>query len=77
METISGLTKDVVRNSDLLGQSHSLSFPYFRDWKFGFGSDMKPKVSFFLYSICRIVSGVIDFLWVFGFGLESGYLAIV
>ncbi|KAG6769147.1 hypothetical protein POTOM_024763 [Populus tomentosa] len=43
METISGLTKDVVRNSDLLGQRHSLSFPYFRDWKFGFGSDLKPK----------------------------------
>ncbi|XP_061963254.1 glycosyltransferase-like At3g57200 [Populus nigra] len=44
METISGLTKDVVRDSDLLGQSHSLSFPYFRDWKFGFGSDLKPKI---------------------------------
>ncbi|KAJ6992294.1 hypothetical protein NC653_015613 [Populus alba x Populus x berolinensis] len=45
METTSGLTKDVVRNSDLLGQRHSLSFPYFRDWKFGFWSDLKPKVS--------------------------------
>ncbi|XP_034920110.1 glycosyltransferase-like At3g57200 [Populus alba] len=44
METTSGLTKDVVRNSDLLGQRHSLSFPYFRDWKFGFGSDLKPKI---------------------------------
>ncbi|KAJ6870435.1 hypothetical protein NC652_036165 [Populus alba x Populus x berolinensis] len=49
MESTSGSIKDTVRNSgsgctDLLGQSHSLSFPYFRDWKFGFGSDLKPKI---------------------------------
>ncbi|KAF9664638.1 hypothetical protein SADUNF_Sadunf16G0039100 [Salix dunnii] len=49
MESISGSIKDTIRNSgsgctDLLGQSHSLSFPYFRDWKFGFGSDLKPKI---------------------------------
>lgn len=29
---------------DLLGQSRSTAFPYFRDWKFGYGSDLKPKV---------------------------------
>jgi hypothetical protein len=29
---------------DLLGQSRSPAFPYFRDWKFEFGSDLKPKV---------------------------------
>ncbi|GKD78211.1 hypothetical protein Tco_1340832, partial [Tanacetum coccineum] len=28
---------------DLLGQSKSLSFPYFRDWKFDLKSDLKPK----------------------------------
>lgn len=54
MESTSGSIKDTVRNSgsgctDLLGQSHSLSFPYFRDWKFGFGSDLKPKVIYFFF----------------------------
>ncbi|KAG2683558.1 hypothetical protein I3760_10G035900 [Carya illinoinensis] len=29
---------------DLLGQSRSTAFPYFRDWKFGYGSDLKPKI---------------------------------
>lgn len=29
---------------DLLGQSKSLSFPYFRDWKFDIKSDLKPKI---------------------------------
>ncbi|KAK4378022.1 hypothetical protein RND71_004318 [Anisodus tanguticus] len=30
---------------DILGQSRTLSFPYYRlrDWKFNFGSDLKPK----------------------------------
>ncbi|XP_048225854.1 glycosyltransferase-like At2g41451 [Ricinus communis] len=30
--------------SDLLGRSHSPSFPYYRNWKFDFGSDLKPKI---------------------------------
>ncbi|CAN4109157.1 unnamed protein product [Withania somnifera] len=34
---------------DILGQSRTPSFPYFRDWKFNigssFGSDLKPKIS--------------------------------
>lgn len=30
--------------SDLLGQSRSLVFPYFRDWKFSFRSDLRPKI---------------------------------
>ncbi|KAK2651948.1 hypothetical protein Ddye_011804 [Dipteronia dyeriana] len=29
---------------DVLGRSHSPSFPYFKDWKFDFGSDLKPKI---------------------------------
>ncbi|KAF7144755.1 hypothetical protein RHSIM_Rhsim04G0108000 [Rhododendron simsii] len=31
---------------DLLGRSRSASFPYYRDWKFSYGSDLRPKVSF-------------------------------
>lgn len=30
---------------DLLGRTHSPSFPYFRDWKFDYASDLRPKVS--------------------------------
>ncbi|KAK4767472.1 hypothetical protein SAY86_015222 [Trapa natans] len=29
---------------DVLGQSHSASFPYYRDWKFDYSSDLRPKV---------------------------------
>nr|GEW20235.1 glycosyltransferase-like At2g41451 [Tanacetum cinerariifolium] len=29
---------------DALGQSRSISFPYFRDWKFSYKSGLKPKV---------------------------------
>ncbi|XP_050245605.1 glycosyltransferase-like At2g41451 [Quercus robur] len=29
---------------DLLGQSRSPTFPYYRDWNFGLGSDLKPKI---------------------------------
>ncbi|CAL1385734.1 unnamed protein product [Linum trigynum] len=40
--------KAVVRSSDsgcsLLGPSHSASFPYYRDWKFDYGSDLNPKI---------------------------------
>ncbi|KAJ4845285.1 hypothetical protein Tsubulata_015095 [Turnera subulata] len=48
--TLSGKTSSSAKASgsgcsDLLGQSRSLAFPYFRDWKFGFGSaDLKPKI---------------------------------
>ncbi|KAG5583549.1 hypothetical protein H5410_054176 [Solanum commersonii] len=31
--------------ADILGQSRTASFPYFRDWKFNFGSDLRPKIS--------------------------------
>ncbi|KAK4725478.1 hypothetical protein R3W88_028257 [Solanum pinnatisectum] len=31
--------------ADILGQSHTASFPYFRDWKFNFGSNLRPKIS--------------------------------
>ncbi|KAJ7976712.1 Glycosyltransferase-like KOBITO 1 [Quillaja saponaria] len=30
---------------DLLGRSHSPSFPYYRDWQFDYGSDLRPKIS--------------------------------
>ncbi|CAA3002807.1 glycosyltransferase-like KOBITO 1 [Olea europaea subsp. europaea] len=30
--------------SMLLGHSNALSFPYYRDWKFKFDSDLKPKI---------------------------------
>ncbi|XP_028761403.1 glycosyltransferase-like At2g41451 [Neltuma alba] len=29
---------------NVLGQSHSPSFPYYRDWKFDYGSDLRPKI---------------------------------
>ncbi|KAA8517172.1 hypothetical protein F0562_017465 [Nyssa sinensis] len=29
---------------DLLGQSRSPSFPYYRNWKFSYGSDLRPKI---------------------------------
>ncbi|OAY40361.1 glycosyltransferase-like At2g41451 [Manihot esculenta] len=29
---------------DPLGRSHDPSFPYYRNWKFDFGSDLKPKI---------------------------------
>ncbi|OAP03498.1 hypothetical protein AXX17_AT3G51780 [Arabidopsis thaliana] len=29
---------------DLLGQSRSPSFPYFRNWKFDYHSDLKPRI---------------------------------
>ncbi|XVE90859.1 hypothetical protein DITRI_Ditri20bG0110100 [Diplodiscus trichospermus] len=29
---------------DLLGQSRSPAFPYFKDWKFDFGLDIRPKI---------------------------------
>ncbi|KAI3667366.1 hypothetical protein L6452_42422 [Arctium lappa] len=30
--------------ADILGQSRSISFPYFRDWKFTLESDLNPKI---------------------------------
>ncbi|MFS7895223.1 putative Glycosyltransferase family 92 [Helianthus anomalus] len=30
--------------AEILGQSRSLSFPYFRDWNFNYTSDLKPKI---------------------------------
>ncbi|PQQ07661.1 glycosyltransferase-like [Prunus yedoensis var. nudiflora] len=29
---------------DLLGRSHSPSFPYYKDWKFDYMSDLRPKI---------------------------------
>ncbi|KAH9648952.1 glycosyltransferase-like KOBITO 1 [Citrus sinensis] len=29
--------------ADILGRSNSLSFSYFKDWKFDYGADLKPK----------------------------------
>lgn len=54
---------------DLLGQSRSPTFPYFRDWKFGYESDLNPKVSVWL-EFDWMVIGVLIFgwLWVMGFG---------
>ncbi|KAK9065700.1 hypothetical protein SSX86_015101 [Deinandra increscens subsp. villosa] len=31
--------------AEILGQSRSVSFPYYRDWKFNHTSDLKPKIS--------------------------------
>ncbi|KAJ9184911.1 hypothetical protein P3X46_004596 [Hevea brasiliensis] len=41
--TSSSRTKDS-GCTDLLGRSHYPSFPYYRNWKFDFGSDLKPKI---------------------------------
>ncbi|KAH9648943.1 glycosyltransferase-like KOBITO 1 [Citrus sinensis] len=30
--------------ADILGRSNSLSFSYFKDWKFDYGADLKPKI---------------------------------
>ncbi|XP_071717839.1 glycosyltransferase-like At2g41451 [Rutidosis leptorrhynchoides] len=47
MDSISS-SKVTIRTSascvDILGQSRSISFPYFRDWKFNYESDLKPKI---------------------------------
>lgn len=47
--------------ADILGQSRTASFPYFRDWKFDFGSspsgsDLRPKVCFYqvLFIPCSV-----------------------
>ncbi|KAK3039636.1 hypothetical protein RJ639_027227 [Escallonia herrerae] len=57
---------------DLLGQSRSASFPYFRDWKFGYGSDPKPKVS-----QIRIGSELFCFIFIGSFlDLVSGFVSI-
>lgn len=50
---------------DILGQSNTLSFPYFRDWKFNFGSssygpDLRPKVRFCPLFCWLFLSFVID-----------------
>nr|XP_043637093.1 glycosyltransferase-like At2g41451 [Erigeron canadensis] len=47
MDTSSSSTRDHGTHSncaDLLGQSKSISFPYFRDWNFDFKSNLKPKI---------------------------------
>ncbi|KAK4480090.1 hypothetical protein RD792_013147 [Penstemon davidsonii] len=46
----------------LLGQSGKVSFPYFRNWKFDFGSDLSPKIS-----ITSTTSGGIEQIlpWIF------------
>ena len=50
---------------DLLGQSRSPAFPYYRDWNFGLGSDLKPKVDIgswvLVLGVCFLV-GVFWFL---------------
>ncbi|KAK3021334.1 hypothetical protein RJ639_047077 [Escallonia herrerae] len=57
---------------DLLGQSRSASFPYFRDWKFGYGSDPKPKVS-----QIRIGPELFCFIFIgFFLDLVSGFVSI-
>ncbi|XP_009346981.2 glycosyltransferase-like At3g57200 [Pyrus x bretschneideri] len=30
---------------DILGRSHSPAFPYYKDWKFDYASDLRPKIS--------------------------------
>ncbi|KAF5750238.1 hypothetical protein HS088_TW03G00571 [Tripterygium wilfordii] len=49
MRSIGTGTGSAMQNSgsgciDLLGRSRSPAFPYFKEWKFGFGSDLKPKI---------------------------------
>ena len=42
----SGLARESASDCvDFLGRTRSPSFPYYRDWKFGYGSDLRPKVS--------------------------------
>ena len=36
--------------TSLFGHSSTASFPYFKDWKFNFHSDLKPKVFVFSFS---------------------------
>ncbi|KAK9069242.1 hypothetical protein SSX86_013358 [Deinandra increscens subsp. villosa] len=48
MDTTASSSKVTIRTSpscvDALGQSRSVTFPYFRDWKFDYESDLKPKI---------------------------------
>ena len=45
--------------SSLLGHANTASFPYYRDWKFNFQADLKPKVDSFSNFFFRSVSGVL------------------
>lgn len=58
---------------DLLGRTHSPAFSYYRDWKFDYASDLKPKVSFspcseilfmrWIVVSCCLFRISIDFVW--------------
>lgn len=49
----------------LFANNHSPSFPYFRDWKFDFSSDLTPKVLFFSFSILPFSYFPFKIHWVF------------
>lgn len=61
----------------LLGRRNSATFPYYRDWKFNFESDLKPKVSDLL---CCFVS-LSFFSWCFGvwdfFAFNGGLFVVL
>ncbi|XP_076958418.1 glycosyltransferase-like At2g41451 [Bidens hawaiensis] len=48
MDSVTSSAKGYIRSSsscvDALGQRRSVSFPYFRDWRFSYESDLEPKI---------------------------------
>lgn len=58
---------------ELSGRSHYPSFPYYRNWKFNFQSDLRPKVSFdsFFFSISGILRLYFISLLVFKFRFDK------
>lgn len=48
LPTVGGHSPHSSDCSSLLGHGNTASFPYYRDWKFNFEVDLKPKVRTFV-----------------------------
>ena len=48
-----------------LGRGGAPSFPYFRDWKFDFQDDLRPKVCFLFFFVSGLVWFLLNFNWFF------------
>ena len=53
---------------DPLSRRNSPSFPYYRDWKFDYGSDLRPKVRF-LFLLCYWISFSLKVLVLLGMNI--------
>lgn len=66
-----------VNCAGVLGQSDKVSFPYYREWKFGLRSDLGPKVGnfyFYFFKFCFVVIDLNRFLTILvGFFFFLGF----